>query len=280
MSAVSRTEFPGVALITGAGGTGIGSAVAHAFVREGCRKVILTDVNPTTLESTCTSLKALAEHSGKEEKIAILVVSGDISDSTFVDHLFSRIKEDFGRLDYAVNCAGIIGNNLPSSESAVEDFDRINGVNYKGLWLCSRKELELMKGQEIRERAEYGGVRIQRGSIVNIASQLGIVGRPNAPIYCASKSAVIGLTRCDAIDYSPHLIRVNAVCPGIIDTPMVNNRPTGAPAMDISKSIAIAPMNRVGKPEEVADVCLFLCSEKASFVQGAAWLVDGGYTIN
>ncbi|GFZ42738.1 hypothetical protein JCM24511_00456 [Saitozyma sp. JCM 24511] len=303
-SVLPQTEFPGIALITGAGGTGIGSAVAHAFIRAGCTKLILTDLNSSTLDFTQLSLNALSSKSGLYT--TILTLAGDISDPAFVDHLFAQIKERFGRLDYAVNCAGISGNNKPSAESSVADFDRITGVNYRGLWLCSRKELEMMQSQQIREREGYAGVRRQRGSIVNIASQLGVVGRPDAPIYCASKSAVIGLTRCDAIDYSKHLIRVNAVCPGIIDTPMTQPRQPGSsgadagfggpavplPAgmsneaglrqnpMDITRAVGIAPMDRKGTTDEIADVVLFLCSEKASFVQGAAWVVDGGYTIN
>jgi NAD(P)-dependent dehydrogenase (short-subunit alcohol dehydrogenase family) len=158
--------------------TGIGAAVAHAFVRAGCTKLILTDLNTATLTSASQSLQSLASQSGAYT--TILTVPGDISDPSFVDHLFAEIKGKFGRLDYAVNCAGISGNNKPSAESGVEDFDRINGVNYKGLWMCSRKELEIMKEQEIRERPGYGGERRQRGAIVNIASQLGVVGRPDA----------------------------------------------------------------------------------------------------
>jgi len=114
-----------------------------------------------------------------------------------------------------------------------------------------------------------------RGSIVNIASQLGIVGRSAAAAYCASKAAVISMTRCDAIDYSKDDIRVNCVCPGVIDTPMTR------PKMDtLGPAIAMAPMNRPGTAQEVADCVLFLCSSKASFVQGSAMVVDGGYTIN
>jgi NAD(P)-dependent dehydrogenase (short-subunit alcohol dehydrogenase family) len=135
-------------------------------------------LNSSTLDFTQLSLNALSSKTGLYT--TILTVAGDISDPAFVDHLFAQIKERFGRLDYAVNCAGISGNNKPSAESTVADFDRITGVNYRGLWLCSRKELEIMQSQQVRERQGYAGVRRQRGSIVNIASQLGVVGRPDA----------------------------------------------------------------------------------------------------
>ncbi|KAK8861432.1 hypothetical protein IAR55_002251 [Kwoniella newhampshirensis] len=284
MTALAQTDLPGVALVTGAGGTGIGAAVARAFAQAGCTKLVITDFNVNTLADITQSLQA-----SHGPSLTILSVPGDISSPPFIDDLFAQIQGTFGRLDYAVNCAGISGNNASSDLSSVEDFDRINGVNYRGVWMCSKKELEIMKKQDILEREGFGGVRKQRGSIVNIASQLGVVGRSDAPIYCASKSAVIGLTRCDAIDASPHLIRVNAVCPGIIRTAMTDHslRPPLAEGekdmqkpMELTKEINIAPMGRMGTPEEIADVVLFLVSEKASFVQGAAWVADGGYTIN
>ncbi|WVW79971.1 hypothetical protein I302_101944 [Kwoniella bestiolae CBS 10118] len=273
----------GVALITGAGGCGIGAAISRAFASSGITKLILTDINKKGLDQTISSF------SSKSPQLEVLSLDGDISNPSFVDQLFEEVKGKFGRLDYAVNCAGISGNNKPSDQSEMSDFDKITGINYRALWYCSKKELEIMKAQEIPQRTGFEGIRRQRGSIVNIASQLGVVGRPDAPIYCASKSAVMGLTRCDAIDASPYQIRVNAVCPGIIHTPMTDNalRPAlregekdlQAP-MDLTESINIAPMKRMGTPEEVADVVVFLSSEKASFVQGASWVVDGGYTIN
>ncbi|WRT65539.1 uncharacterized protein IL334_002484 [Kwoniella shivajii] len=277
----------GVALITGAGGCGIGSAISRAFAKSGISKLVLTDLNSKTLEQTITTI----QQSSNLSDIEVIGLDGDISDTRFVDTLFAEIKSKYGRLDYAVNCAGISGNNKPTDQSDLNDFDRITNVNYRSLWYCSKKELELMKYQSIQSESKLGfeSLRRQRGSIVNVASQLGIVGRPDAPIYCASKHAVIGLTKCDAIDASPFQVRVNAICPGIIHTPMTDNalRPglkqgekdLQAP-MDLTTAVNIAPMKRMGTPEEVADVVVFLSSEKASFVQGASWVVDGGYTIN
>lgn len=182
----------------------------------------------------------------------------------------------------------------------MEDFLKINRTNYFGCWLCSRAQLRVMKQQEPLPGHDPERPP-QRGAIVNIASQLGIVGRPNCGMYymrssavvtnggwcytdfnpvaySGSKAGVIAMTRGDAIDYSEVGIRVNCICPGIIETPMT----AGAEelATMLKPSIDIAPMKRMGKPQEVADCALFLCSTKASFVQGASMVVDGGYIIN
>ena len=185
---------------------------------------------------------------------------------------YKEVHANFGRIDYAVNVAGVMGNNQPTTETSTEDFDKINSVNYRGVFLCTREALKYMKEQE--PLSSHDASRsAQRGSVVSIASQLGLVSRPNAPTYCASKAAVIGLTKSDAIDYANYDIRVNCVCPGLIETPMTSGG-------RFQSAINIAPMKRMGKPEEVADAVLFLCSTKASFVTGHAMVVDGGYIIN
>jgi NAD(P)-dependent dehydrogenase (short-subunit alcohol dehydrogenase family) len=158
--------------------SGIGANTALAFARAGCTQLIITDISEASLSAVEAQLSQIL--SSQSQTPDILSIAGDISSPEFISSLFSSIKSHFGRLDYAVNCAGIIGNNLPSDECTVEDFDKVNNVNYRGLWMCSRAELEIMKGQEVREREGYGGVRKQRGAIVNIASQLGVVGRPSA----------------------------------------------------------------------------------------------------
>ena len=157
---------------------GIGAAVAHAFIRARCTKLIITDIDPLTLDAASASLRTLVSTSGCSA--SILSVVGDIADPAFVDDLFDQVRSTFGRLDYAVNCAGVLGDNRASVESSLAEFDRVNGVNYRGLWMCSRKELEIMRAQAVRGRSGYAGVRRQRGAIVNVASQLGIVGRSNA----------------------------------------------------------------------------------------------------
>ncbi|KAH8673802.1 short-chain dehydrogenase [Xylariales sp. PMI_506] len=260
-------DFPGVALITGSGGTGIGAAVVRGFAKSGCSRIVITDVNKESLEQTRQAILAI------NPVAKVVSRDGDISDEAFVASLFEEIEKTFSRLDYAVHCAGILGDSLRSTETTVEAFDRVTRVNYKGTWLPSRAALALMLRQDaLPDHPDT------KGAIVNIASQLGIVSRPGAPAYCGSKAAVINLTRSDAIDYSRDGIRVNCVCPGVIETPMTTS--TEEMKERLRPAIDIAPMRRMGKPEEIANAVLFLCSNQASFIQGHALVVDGGYTIN
>ncbi|PYH48758.1 SDR family NAD(P)-dependent oxidoreductase [Aspergillus saccharolyticus JOP 1030-1] len=263
--------FSGVAVITGAGGTGIGAAVAKGFALSGCDRIAITDLNPSSLNNTKEAIHAASPD------VRLFVQAGDISDESFVDSFIGAVVSEFGRLDYAVNCAGVLGDALRSTETSTEVFDRINNINYRGSWLCSRAELKQMIKQD--PLPSHGPAREpQRGAIVNIASQLGIVGQPGAPAYCASKAAIIAMTRSDAIDYARDGIRVNCVCPGVIETPMTTS--SDEVRERLRPAVEIAPMKRMGKPEEVADAVLFLCSTFASFIQGHALVVDGGYIIN
>ncbi|EFY84488.1 oxidoreductase, short-chain dehydrogenase/reductase family [Metarhizium acridum CQMa 102] len=260
-------RLPGVALITGAGGTGIGAAVAKAFARSGCSRFAITDINPTSLEGTRAAILEI------NPQASVSSEAGDVSDETFVSEFVSKSTEIFTRIDYAVSCAGILGPSLRSHETPVSEFDKITNVNYKGSWLVSRAVIgQMVKQQYLPEHPE------QRGAVVNIASQLGLVAQPTAPVYCASKAAIINMTRSDAIDYSLDNIRVNCVCPGVIETPMT----TGSDEVikRLRPAIDIAPLRRMGRPEEIVDAVLFLCSKQASFIQGHALVVDGGYTIN
>jgi NAD(P)-dependent dehydrogenase (short-subunit alcohol dehydrogenase family) len=223
----------------------------------------------------------------------LLAHSGNVADDQFADSFINEVVRYFGRVDYAVNCAGVLGQPLRSSETSLAEFDRLNNINYRGCWLSSRAQLRQMVRQDALPSHDSSRPP-QRGAIVNVASQLGIVGRPSArkylkqvvmpnsnkltfnpAAYCASKSAVIGMTRADAIDYSEDGIRVNCVCPGVIETPMIMEKTEVRKA--ITPAAEIAPMKRMGKPQEVADAVLFLCSTQASFVQGHAMVVDGGY---
>lgn len=229
--------------------------------------------------------------------IQIIALAGDITDPIFIDHFIGTVVRKFSRIDYAVNCAGVLGDDLRSTELSLLSFDAINNVNYRACWMSSRAEIAAMLKQEPLPSHETGRVA-QRGAVVNIASQLGIVARPQAgktkspfvitcdmchansiiAAYCASKSAVIGMTRADAIDYSEDNIRVNCVCPGLIRTAMTS----GTKELDdrMRPAADMSPMKRFGLPGEVADAVLFLCSTKASFVQGHAMVVDGGYIIH
>ncbi|KAJ5947675.1 hypothetical protein N7466_000690 [Penicillium verhagenii] len=263
-----KTLFPGVAVITGAGGTGIGAAVAKAFAAAGCEKIAITDLNESTLEKTRDSI--VKAH----PKVQLLAHPGNVADDKFAESFISKVTSKLGRVDYAVNCAGVLGLPMRSSETSIAEFDRVNNINYRGCWLSSRAQLKQMLEQD--PLPSHDPTRpAQRGAVVNIASQLGIVSRPNAPAYCASKSAIIGMTRADAIDYSKDGIRVNCVCPGVIETPLIMENAQVREA--ITPAARIAPMQRMGKPAEVADAAIFLCSTQASFVQGHAMVVDGGY---
>ncbi|KAJ5795129.1 Short-chain dehydrogenase/reductase SDR [Penicillium paradoxum] len=260
--------FPGVAVVTGAGGTGIGAATAKAFAVAGCNRIAITDMNDKSLEQSAQAI-ALAH-----PEVRLLVKAGDMADDKFADSFIDAVVQEFGRVDYAVNCAGVFGKRSRSAETSLEEFDRVNNINYRGCWLSSRAELRQMVTQSALPSHDANRPP-QRGAVVNIASQLGIVSCPGAPAYCASKSAVIGMTRADAIDCSKDGIRVNCVCPGVIETPLVTQNPELREV--ITPAIEAAPMKRIGQPAEVADAILFLCSTQASFVQGHAMVVDGGY---
>ncbi|KAH6639010.1 short-chain dehydrogenase/reductase-like protein SDR, partial [Boeremia exigua] len=267
MTSILR-KLPGVAIITGAGGTGIGAAVAKGFARSGSTKIAITDINPDTLRQTKDAILSI------DSSIQVFDKAGDIADEGFVNSFTDEVASKFSRLDYAVNCAGVLGGKpVKAVDMTMDAFDRLNNINYRGSWLSSRAQLRNMLNQG--PLSEQPG---QRGSIVNIASQLGIVSRPGAAAYCASKAAIINMTRANAIDYSDDDIRVNCVCPGVIETPMTTTSPEMVEAL--KPAINIAPMKRMGTPDEVANAVLFLCSTDASFIQGHALVVDGGYTIN
>ncbi|KAI1744424.1 oxidoreductase [Xylaria scruposa] len=244
---------------------GIGAAVAKGFAHSGCDRFAITDIK--SLEST---RDALLEINPEAE---VLSREGDIADESFVNSFVADIRSIFGRLDYVVNCAGVLGNPLRSHETLPSVYDRIMDINLKGTWLVSRAALAIMVAQN--PLLDHPG---QRGAIVNISSGLGLVALPAAAPYCASKAAVINMTRAEAIDYSRDGIRINCVCPGLIETPMTTGTPEVTERM--RPAVDVAPMRRMGKPSEIADAVLFLCSSQSSFIQGHALVVDGGYTIN
>ncbi|KAL2415614.1 hypothetical protein ABEF95_004490 [Exophiala dermatitidis] len=263
--------FPGVSLVTGAAG-GIGAATALAFAEAGCTEIALTDRDAAGLQRTADEIVRRQRHS----KVKVLVRDGDISLESFVDSFVAEVVQQFHRVDYVVYCAGIIGSSSDTINITTDEFDTVNGVNYRGCWLLSRAVLKVMVKQE-PPPGHASDRRPQRGSIVNVASQLALVGRRHAPAYVSSKAAVVALTRANAIDYATRGVRVNCVCPGLIDTQMTN---ANAEIQEIVKGqVAATPIERMGKVAEVADCILFLSSTKASFVVGHAMVVDGGYVI-
>ena len=243
-----------VALVTGAGG-GIGRATALAFAREGAR-VVASDIEGAGGEETAR----LVEEAGG----GAVHVACDVTRPTEVEGLVGAAVDAFGRLDCAHNNAGVEGAYGRTADCDEENFDRTCAVNLKGVYLCLKAEIAHMLGA--------GG-----GAIVNTASVAGVEGAKNLPAYVASKHGVVGLTRTAALEYATRGIRVNAVCPGPIRTRMLEalleENPRMEPAM-----IAAVPMRRLGKPEEIAEAVVWLCSDRASYVTGQGIVVDGGFT--
>lgn len=248
-------EFSGkVVLITGAA-AGIGKATAEAFAAAGAR-VVASDIDAAAGEAVAASIRA-----GGGDAI---FVACDVVDTAQVQALMAKIEKDYGRLDCAFNNAGIEyeQGKLADADEAV--FDRIMDVNVKGVWQCMRFAIPLMlKG---------GG-----GAIVNTGSVASLGAAPRMSAYCASKHAVLGLTRSVAVEYGRQGIRVNAVCPGVIDTEMFR-RAAAIEPRKIESANAMHPVKRIGQAAEIAAAVLYLCSDAAAFTTGVALPVDGGYT--
>jgi NAD(P)-dependent dehydrogenase (short-subunit alcohol dehydrogenase family) len=241
-----------VALVTG-GGSGIGRASALALAREGA-KVVISDIVVAGGEETVRMVKT----AGGEATF----VQADVSKPADVEALVNKVVEVYGRLDCAFNNAGIEGQLQQTVECSEENWDRTIAINLKGVWLCMKYEIPVMLKQ--------GG-----GAIVNTASVAGLVGFRGLPAYVASKHGVVGLTKTAALEYAKSGIRVNAVCPGVIHTPMVERLFREQPQWGEAVQ-ALEPVARMGKPEEVAEAVVWLCSDAASFVTGLAMAVDGG----
>lgn len=251
---MSMTFSGQVALVTGAA-NGIGRATAQAFAAEGL-KVVVADLDVLGGEETV----ALIQAAGGEA----LFVSCNVTREADVQNLMARTVQAYGRLDYAFNNAGIEIEKGRLAEGSLDEFDAIMGVNVKGVWLCMKYQLPLLLAQ--------GG-----GAIVNTASVAGLGAAPKMSIYAASKHAVIGLTKSAAIEYAKKKIRVNAVCPAVIDTDMFR-RAYEADPKKAEFAAAMHPVGRIGKVEEIASAVLYLCSDGAAFTTGHALTVDGGAT--
>lgn len=246
-----------VALVTG-GGSGIGRASAVAFAREDA-KLIVADVDEDGGQETVRMIEAAGG--------TALFVRADVSQATEVTALVEQAVTTYGRLDCALNNAGIQGDIRQTAECSQENWDRIIATNLTGVWLCMKHEIPHMLNQ--------GG-----GTIVNTASNFGLVGSNGMPAYSASKHGVLGLTKTAALEYAKSGIRINAVCPGPVQTPLVDKVLAAQPELgdQIIKAIeAREPVGRMGRPEEIAEAVVWLCSDAASFVTGTAMSVDGGF---
>jgi NAD(P)-dependent dehydrogenase (short-subunit alcohol dehydrogenase family) len=249
-----------VGIVTGSAG-GIGRAIALAMAQAGAR-MIVSDTRTTQGEATVDTIRA----AGGEA----IFVACDVSNSDQVSHLVTASLEHFGRLDVLVNNAGISGGSCLAHELELETWDRVMAVNLRGPFLCAK--------YAIPHLISSGGV------IINIASTYGLIGAPLAPAYCAAKAGVVNLTRQLAVDYGPHKLRVNAICPGFVDTDMGGIRANLPPEQSAAANArreanaALQPIGRQAQALEIARVAVFLASDESSFMTGSILTVDGGCT--
>ena len=245
-----------VALVTGAA-SGIGLATAKAFAQSGA-SVALADWNEKAVRSAA---EELADQGHKT-----LAIRCDVADDAQVEAMVDQTVAVFGRLDAAYNNAGVQNELAEAADQTREDFDRVVGINLRGVWSCMKFELRQMRKQG-------------SGTIVNCSSLGGLVGSPERGIYHAAKHGVLGFTKSAALEYAARGIRINAICPGLIQTPMSDQMVAagqGEALKEMEKSI---PMGRVGRPEEIANAVLWLCSDAAGYVTGQSISVDGGFIM-
>ncbi len=242
-----------VALVTG-GSSGIGRATCLAFAREGA-SVVVSDI----LEAGGTETVGLIRKIGGNA----IFVKADVSNSSEVQNLIETTIRTYGRLDCAFNNAGISGTMATTADCTEENWDNVLAVNLRSIFLCMKYELRQMLKQK-------------QGTIVNCSSIAGLVGFVGSPAYVASKHGIVGLTKTAALEYATSGIRVNAVCPGVIRTPMVEAYTKGHPELE-AQFVNAEPVHRLGTPEEIAETVLWLCSNAASFITGQALAVDGGW---
>ena len=246
-----------VALVTGAA-SGLGLATARAFAESGAA-VVLADWNEQEVQAAA---KELARQGHKT-----LAIRCDVSDDTQVEAMVKQTVATFGQLDAAYNNAGVQNLLAETADATREDYDRVMGINLRGVWSCMKFELQQMRKQG-------------SGAIVNCSSLGGLVGGARRGIYHAAKHGVLGFTKSAALEYATRGIRVNAVCPGMIQTPMSDQMIAAGQGEELEQMMkTYVPMARLGRPEEIADAVLWLCSSAASYVTGQSISVDGGFVM-
>ena len=250
-----KYDFSGqVAMITGAG-SGMGLATAKAFAQAGA-SVVLVDMHQGVIKAA-DELEAAGHN--------VLALTCDVSDEDQVQKMVEQTVRRFGRIDYAFNNAGIMQSNTPTAEMSTAEWDRVQAINLRGVWLCLKYELQHMQKQG-------------SGAVVNCSSVGGFVATAGLGSYISSKHGVIGLTKTAAIEYASKGIRINAVCPGTIRTPMVESMMDGD-GFNMEDFLRLIPIGRLGLPEEIASAVLWLCSPDASYMIGHALPVDGGLLV-
>lgn len=251
-----KISFEGqVALVTGAA-AGMGLATAQAFAAASAA-VVLADIDEAAAAAEAEKLTAAGHQA--------IGIGCDVGDAGQVEEAVRRTVDTFGGLHAAFNNAGVMTPTVETADADPAEFDRVTAINLRGVWTCMKHELIHMR--------EHNG-----GAIVNCSSIGGLIGLPGVAIYHGAKHGVIGLTRSAALEYASRGIRINAVCPGTIDTPMVARMVAEDPAR-MDQLIAAEPIGRLGRPEEIANAVLWLCSPLSSYVVGHALAVDGGYTV-
>ncbi len=247
-----------VALVTGAG-SGIGRATAELFAAEGAAGVVVVDLNEDGGKETVSNIEAAGGQA--------VYMRADVTREPDVASMVTFAVDTYGRLDCAHNNAGTSGVGGAFISFSLEEFNRVIAINLTGVFLCMKHELLQMTSQEPR-----GGAR---GAIVNTSSGAGVIGFPTLPHYVASKHGVLGLTKTAALEYAASGIRVNAILPGSTDTPMMRGYIGDNPAIEAAMK-ATVPTGEMGRPEQLAEAVVWLCSDRASWVNGESMLVDGG----
>jgi NAD(P)-dependent dehydrogenase (short-subunit alcohol dehydrogenase family) len=254
---VLNISFEGkVALVTGAG-SGLGLATARAFAESGA-SVVLADWNEKPVRDAADALLSQGHK--------VLSVRCDVSDDDQVEAMVAKTVETFGRLDAAYNNAGVQNVLAETADSPREDYDRVMAINLRGVWSCMKFELRQMRKQG-------------NGAIVNCSSLGGLLGGPERGTYHAAKHGVLGLTKSAALEYAARGIRINAICPGLIWTPMSDQMVASGQGGALKALLGNVPMGRYGRADEIADAVLWLCSSRASYVTGQSVSVDGGFVM-
>ncbi|EXJ63359.1 uncharacterized protein A1O5_11680 [Cladophialophora psammophila CBS 110553] len=255
----------GVALVTG-GGSGIGQATCIALVRHGVDRVAILDIDTAGMSQTSKLIRTIKE-------VDIIEISTNMANESSVVQAVQQVIDRFGRIDIAVNNAGIGGSILPSTETSVQDFHKVIDINLIGLWIGQREVIRQMLKQEPQQL--WTGTPV-RGTIVNLSSTFGYVsaaGTTPVPAYVSSKHGVLGITKQDSNSFAKDGIRINAICPGYINTPAIKAAAEASEAVQLEK--LKVPMGRFGEPSEIAEAICFLASPMSSYMTGAGMIVDG-----